>query len=99
MSIVYTPFVESLFPFISFFFFSYVLCFKKKSTAWRSRKCDLALVILGATELINDLKSKGIQNNPKDDQALSLITGQALSSMCYVIDHIFNPPNETMSKN
>lgn len=31
-------------------------------------------VIPEATELTNYLKSKGLQNNPKDDQTLSLIT-------------------------
>lgn len=65
--VVGTPFVESLFPFISSFF-SYLLSLKKKShqsKAWRCRKHGLALIIPGATELTNCIKCKEIQNNLK----------------------------------
>lgn len=47
---------------------------KKKSPQPREIGNVAYLVIPGATELTNYLKSKGLQNNPKDDQTLSLIT-------------------------
>lgn len=47
----------------------------QQSTAQRNRKYGLALAIPRATELTNYPKSKGMQNNPKDDQAQNLTTG------------------------